>query len=130
MAAWSQSAAVAAPVPARRPRPRPAPKAKPKPRAARRPGLLGGVVWIVALAGLLAGVVALNVAVLQLNQRLERANERVAELKAAKVTLESQLSNATSIPEVADIAQRQLGLVPAPPDQVTYLDLGAAHRGK
>lgn len=82
------------------------------------------------LAALLGGIVALNVAVLQLNQRLERANARTAELKAANVTLEGQLSSADSIPEVSSIAQNRLGLVSAPPDQVVYVDLGAAHRGK
>jgi hypothetical protein len=130
MAAWSQNAAVAAPVPVRRPRPKPAARPKPRAHAARRPGLLGGVVWIAVLAALLGGIVALNVAVLQLNQRLERANARAAELKAAKVTLEGQLSSADSIPEVSSIAQNRLGLVSAPPDQVVYIDLGAAHRGK
>jgi len=134
MAAWAGNAAVAAPAPARRPKPRPAAKAKarpkPRPRAARRAGLLGGVVWIVVLAALLAGVVALNVAVLQLNQRLERANERVAELKAANLALSGELSSAGSAPQVASIAHNRLGLVPAAPDQTTYIDLGAAHRSR
>ncbi|MBD0338533.1 MAG: hypothetical protein ICV67_04505 [Thermoleophilia bacterium] len=132
MAAWAGNAAIAAPAPARRPKPGPAPKAKPTPGqrspAARRPGLLAGVVWIVALAALLAGVVALNVAVLQLNQRLEGANERVAELKAANLALSGELSSAGSAPQVAAIAHNRLGLVPAAPDKTTYVDLGAAHR--
>jgi len=130
VAAWSQNAAVAAPVPARRPRPRPAARPKPRARAARRPGLLGGVVWIVALAALLGGIVTLNVAVLQLNQRLERANDRAVELKAANLALSGELSSAGSAPQVVSIAHRRLGLVPASPDQTAYVDLGAAHRGK
>jgi len=130
MAAWSQSAAVAAPVPVRRPRPRPAAKPKPRARAARRPALLGGVVWIVVLAALLGGIVALNVAVLQLNQRLERAGDRAVELKAANLALAGELSSAGSAPQVASIAHSRLGLVPAVPDQTTYIDLGAPHRDR
>jgi hypothetical protein len=130
MAAWAQHASVAAPLPARRPGPRPAARTKPRAQAARRPGLLGGVVWIVVLAALLGGIVALNVAVLQLNQRLERANERTAELKAANLALAGELSSAGSAPQVASIAHSRLGLVPAVPDQTTYIDLGAPHRGK
>jgi len=130
MAAWSQNAAVAAPVPVRRPRPSLAARPKPRAHAARRPGLLAGVVWIVVLAALLGGIVALNVAVLQLNQRLERANARAAELKAANLALSGELSSAGSAPQVASIAHSRLGLVPAAPDQTTYIDLGAAHRDK
>lgn len=129
MAAWSQNAAIAVPAPVRRPRPAAA-RPKPRARAVPRPGLLSGVVWIVALAALLAGIVALNVAVLQLNQRLERANARTAELKAANLALSGELSSAGSAPQVASIAHSRLGLVPAKPDETTYIDLGAAHRGK
>ena len=128
MAAWAQNTAVAAPAPARRPRPRPVPRTKQ--RAARRPALLGGIVWIVVVAALLGGIVALNVAVLQLNQRLERANDRAVELRAANLALNGQLSSAGSAPQVVAVAQRQLGLVPASPDETAYVDLGAAHRGK
>jgi hypothetical protein len=130
MASWAEHATVATPAPARRPRPRAAPRPKPKARAARKPGLLGGVVWIVVLAGLLGGIVALNVAVLQLNQRLERANDRAVELRAANLALSGQLSSAGSAPQVVSLASGRLGLVPASPDQTAYVDLGAAHRGK
>jgi hypothetical protein len=134
MASWAEHATVATPAPARRPRPRAAPRPRPKPkpraRAARRPGLLGGVVWIVVLAGLLGGIVALNVAVLQLNQRLERAQDRAVELRAANLALSGQLSSAGSAPQVVSVASGRLGLVPASPDQTAYVDLGAAHRGK
>jgi hypothetical protein len=136
MASWAEHATVATPAPARRPRPRAAPRPRPKPkpkpraRAARRPGLLGGVVWIVVLAGLLGGIVALNVAVLQLNQRLERAQDRAVELRAANLALSGQLSSAGSAPQVVSVASGRLGLVPASPDQTAYVDLGAAHRDK
>src|ERR671910_78336 len=121
MASWAEHATVATPAPAPRPRPRAAPKprprSKPKARAARRPGLLGGVVWIVVLAGLLGGIVALNVAVLQLNQRLERANDRAVELRAANLALSGQLSSAGSAPQVVSLASHRLRVLPASPDQ-------------
>lgn len=120
MAAWASSAA-AAPAPARkaRPKPRPRPKAQPRKR-----GVLGGVVWIVGLAALLGGIVALNVAVLQLNVRLDREADRKAELRAGNDLLSAQLSRAVSAPQVAAVAHRQLGLVPAAPDEIVYVELG------
>ena len=44
-------------------------------RAAGQRRLAGGVAWIVIVAALLAGVVAVNVAVLQLNLGLDGVNE-------------------------------------------------------
>jgi hypothetical protein len=122
MAARPQGAAVAAPIPAR---PALRPQAARRPRAARRTGVLGGVVWIVVLAVLLGGIVALNVAALQLNVALQRANERKTELRAETAALSGRLSSAGSVPQVAFVADHRLGLVPAVP---TYLDLAARHR--
>ena len=108
---------------------RPAPKRKPRPAARRRAvarkkaGVLGGIVWIVLLAALLGGIVALNVAVLQLNVRLQQANSAKADVRARNVAIAGQLSSAGSAPQVASAAQQKLGLVSAPPDQVTYVDL-------
>lgn len=119
MAAWASGAAVAAPAPARKPRPRPRPKARPQ----RQPALLGGVVWIGVLAALLAGIVALNVAALQLNVRLDRLAETKAELRASGDALSAQLTQAGSPPQVAAVADRRLGLMPASPEQITYVDL-------
>ena len=67
---WFGAEAVA-PTPARPPRRRPAPAAVPSPRrraSGRR--LTGGIVWISVFAVLLAGIVAVNVAVLRVNVRL------------------------------------------------------------
>ena len=110
--------AAGAPVEAPRVRPRP----RPRPRARRsRPRLLGGVLGIVALAALLAGVVALNVAVLQLNLRLDELGQERARLRAANATLALQLSTAGA--QVEQLAQRRLGLVRATPEQTTYVRL-------
>lgn len=126
MAAWS-SQAVAAPAPARTRKARP--QARPRPQARkRRPALLGGVFWIGLVAALLAGVVALNVAVLQLNVRLEQLAHRKAEVRAENALLSAQLSSAASAPQVAARARAKLGLEPATPEQMSYIDLARAHR--
>lgn len=99
-------------------------RAPARPRPLSRPTLLSGILWIVALAALLGGIVALNVAVLQLNVRLERAEQAKEELRAANDSLSGRLSRAGSIPQVALTADRLLGLVPASPEETTYVDLG------
>ena len=80
--------------------------------------------WIVVLATLLAGVVALNVAVLQLNVRLDKLGRERAQLRADNAALASELSSAAAAPRIQTLAQRRLGLVFAPPDQTMYVELG------
>jgi len=103
--------------------PRAAAQRRPQPTSRRRPGIVGGVVWIGALAALLAGIVALNVAVLQLNVRLEELARERANLRAANATLSAQLSQAAAIPQLEALAVNQLGLVPATHEQTTYVEL-------
>jgi cell division protein FtsL len=124
MAAAGQGAAARAqPAPQRR-RPARAPaRTRPARRAARRGGILGGVLWIGILAVLLGGVVALNVAVLGLNVRLDDLARERASLKAENAALESQLSSAASSPQVESLARKRLGLVPSDPEQTTYVQL-------
>ena len=108
---------------------RPAPRARadarpaPRRRAAERPDLLGGVLWIVVFGVLLAGVVALNVAVLELNLRLDRVARERADLRAANAALAAQVSSAQSTPQIEQLARRRLGLVPAAPEQTEYVEL-------
>jgi cell division protein FtsL len=117
MASWATAAAhVEAPA---QPRRRPRPVA----RRATNP-LRSGVTWIVVLATLLAGVVALNVAVLQLNVRLDKAGRERAQLRADNAALASELSSAAAAPRIQTLARKRLGLVFAPPDQTTYVELG------
>jgi cell division protein FtsL len=108
-----------------RPRTRSTPRSRPtsRRRSARRSGLFGSVVWIVALAVLLAGVVALNVAVLQLNLRSDRLARDRADLRDANASLQAQLSRAASNPRLESLAQKRLGLVLAKPDQRTDIIL-------
>ena len=126
MASWSDAApALPAPRPRSRPRPKPVPP-KRKPQARR--GVAGGVVWIVVVAVLLAGVVALNVAVLQLNVRLDKLDTQRAHLRAEKQALASQLSMAAASPRIQLQGQKQFGLVPANPAETTYVRLGPRTR--
>lgn len=118
MAAWS-GAAHASTAPAARPRPRP----RPAGRAAPRRRVAGGVVWIGALAVLLAGVVAMNVAVLRLNIRLDQLGKERADLRAQNAALASRLSSAAAAPRIQQSAASRLGLVQATSDQTTYLHL-------
>ena len=118
MAASAPAAQVAAPALRRRP-------AKPAParRAARETRVAGGVLWIVLLAVLLSGIVALNVAVLRLNLELDRLGQERAELRARNAELASRISSSASAPRIETLARTRLGLVPAQPGETTYIDL-------
>lgn len=122
--------AVAAPQarPARRApaEPAQAPRVRPSrtvARATARPRLGRGVVWILAIAGLLAGIVALQVAVLQLRMEGGRLQSEIVEIEAQNAKLESEISSAASVARVEGAARGPLGLVP--PSKTTYLELPA-----
>jgi cell division protein FtsL len=127
MASWSDAAPV---LPSPRPRSRPRPRLQPAPK--RRPqarrGVAGGVVWIAVVAVLLAGVVALNVAVLRVNVQLDKLDTQRAHLRAEEQAIESQLSMAAAAPRIQLQAQKQFGLVPANPAETTYVRLGPRTR--
>jgi cell division protein FtsL len=89
-------------------------------RRARRT-FAGGVLWIVVLGVLLAGVVAVNVAVLQLTVRVDRLGSERAELKADNARLRARLSSASASMRIEQEARTKLGLVPADPLQTTYV---------
>ena len=94
------------------------------PRAVRRERrVAGGVVWIGIVAVLLAGVVAMNVAVLRLNMKLDHLGRQRSDLQAQNAALSSQLSSAAAAPRIQGLAAKRLGLVQATPDQTTYLTL-------
>jgi|SRR5215218_7971488 cell division protein FtsL len=111
-------------------------RAKPKPRAAprarRRParsrGVAGGIVWIVFVTALLAGVVALNVAVLRLNVQLDDLAREKHELRASNNELASRLAAVEASGRIQALARTRLGLIPAEPDQATYLTLERGSR--
>ena len=112
MATWAAEA--------ERPQPRPRSAPRPVPRQRR---VAGGVFWIGVVAALLAGVVALNVAVLRLNMKLDRLGRERADLRAQNAALSVQLSSAASAPRIQGLAAQRLGLVQATPDQTSYVTL-------
>jgi len=89
---------------------------KPAPR--RR--VAGGVVWIGVIALLLAGVVALNVAVLRLNVRLDEMGQERAQLHADNAQLSSEIAARAASGRIVTLANGRLGLTQTSP---TYLDL-------
>jgi hypothetical protein len=72
---------------------------------------------------LLAGVVALNVAVLRLNLTLDDLGQQRTKLRAQNQALASQLSAAADSLKIEALARRVLHLEPAPPERIHYLDL-------
>jgi hypothetical protein len=123
---WFAAEAVAAPAPVRRRRPKPASnkllQARPRTRRKQR-RVTAGVLWISAFALLLAGVVAVNVAVLQANMRLDRLGQERASLRGENAALASELSAAEAGPRVASLAARKLGLVQAAGDRMSYVEI-------
>jgi cell division protein FtsB len=93
-------------------------------RSPRKPSrLTGGVIWIALLAILLAGVVALNVAVLRLNMRYDKLGRTKVELAAQNADVQSQLSSGAATEKIQQQARTQLGLVSANPDSTKYIQL-------
>jgi cell division protein FtsL len=84
-----------------------------------------GVLWIVIVGSLLAGLVALNVAVLQLNVRLDKLGHERATLRDENSALASRFSSARAAPRIQSLARHRLGLEPAPPELMTYVELGS-----
>lgn len=105
--------------------PRAAVKGRRKPaRRAAKPRLLGGgVLSIVLVAALLAGVVAVNVAVLQLNVKLDSSGRERSQLKADIAGLRAELSSTSATSRIERVATHELGLVLADPETTTYVPL-------
>jgi cell division protein FtsL len=93
-----------------------------RPRLARG-AFTGGILWIVLVAALLAGVVAINVLVLRLNVRLDDLRHDRAELKAEIASTRAQLSSASANARIENEAASKLGLVEADPNTTTYVRL-------
>jgi cell division protein FtsL len=101
------------------------PRRKSGARTKAKPQLLGGgVLWIVLFAALLAGVVAVNVAVLRLNVELDRTGQERSQLKADVAALRSELSSTAATSRIERVATDELGLELADPETTTYVTLG------
>lgn len=85
--------------------------------------MTGGMFWIALIAVLLAGVVALNVAVLRLNVRYDRLGRTKVDLVAQNADLQYQLSSAAATQKIQQQARSELGLVAANPDTTRYIKL-------
>jgi hypothetical protein len=110
----------------RAPRRQERPRARTRPRRKAAPArrVAGGAVWIVVLGFLLAGVVALNVAVLRLNLRSDELTRESVQLRADSAELASKLAAGSASARTSSRARRELGLQPADPSTTTYLQLG------
>lgn len=110
---------------ARAPRTRAQARARTRPRTRRKPAagrrVAGGAIWIVLMGLLLAGVVALNVAVLRLNIQSDQLTEERSQLRAESAELSSQLALRAASARTSSLARNQLGLQPA--STTRYLDL-------
>jgi cell division protein FtsL len=115
MPSWSAVAYADAPAAAPRRRARPVTSRRVDP-------LRNGVLWIVVVGTLLAGLVALNVAVLQLNVRLDQLARDRATLRDQNAALQSTISSAKVLSRIQARARTQLGLVPV--SDTTYVELG------
>ena len=73
---------------------------------------------------LLAGVVALNVAVLRLNLQYDQLARDRDKLRAESGELASELATRYASARTSSLARRQLGYETADPLTTTYLDLG------
>jgi cell division protein FtsB len=92
-------------------------------RARRRAVERRGAVWIGVMALLLAGVVALNVAVLRLNVGLDGLDQERARLRAEKAELVSRLAGELSSARIEERARTELGLVPVDAGETRFVEL-------
>jgi uncharacterized protein HemX len=116
----AQAAVITAPS---RTRPRTKPASKPKARARHKSRSRGAIIWIAVSAVLLAGVVFVNLAVLQLNLKVDKATQERTQLRATTAQLQSQLSAALASPRIQAQARRVDGLVPADPSTFGHINL-------
>jgi cell division protein FtsL len=83
----------------------------------------GGVFWIVVLASLLAGVVAVNVAVLRLNLELDGVARQRSQLKADVASVRVELAKVAATAQIERAATEELDLFAADADDMIYVTL-------
>jgi cell division protein FtsL len=81
------------------------------------------VIWIVAIGLLLVGVVFMNVVVLRMNMRLDQLGRQRAQLQGENAALASSVSSELAAARIQAQARKDLGVVPADPNETTYVDL-------
>jgi cell division protein FtsL len=128
---FAHATEIAAPAPAqRRPARSTQKRAAATTRSRRKPAqrrVRAHIVWMVVFALLLAGVVAVNVAVLRAHVAVTRLDQKREQLQARNQALASELSQASSAPQI-ERAARRLGLVQASAGNTSYTDLTSPRR--
>jgi len=117
-------------LPARAPRPRRAPEPPPAPavvprrvrRVRPRRITAGGAAWVVLLAALLGGIVALNVAALRDSIDVNRLQAQARQLSDANRLAQNQVTSLSS-PVAIGLAAAKLGMRQADPNTTKYLSL-------
>jgi cell division protein FtsL len=104
-----------------------APRAVPRRRVRPRRMTAGGAVWVVVLAALLGGIVALNVAALRDSIEVNRLQAHAQQLQDENRLLRNQVTNLSS-PTSIGVAAQRLGMVPADPNTTQYVRLHRPHR--
>jgi cell division protein FtsL len=123
------------------PRRRSGPVAKPRPVAAPAPKvarvaersasvlidqLLRGRTWVVVIGALLAGIVFLNVSVLQLNRGIATTDAKSQVLERTNSTLRERVATLNSAERIQRLAEQRGYVLPQPGD-VTYLRPSSAN---
>jgi cell division protein FtsL len=106
------------------------PVAAPAPRVARRVAqgsasvvldqLLRGRTWVVVIGALLAGIVFLNVSVLQLNRGIASTDAKATTLERTNSSLRERVATLNSAERIQRLAEQRGYILPQPGD-VTYL---------
>jgi cell division protein FtsL len=124
VAARRLEGAAPAPAPARPSRSGGPRTARPPRPAARRVGFGRPLLWIGLVTALLAGIVALNVAVLQLRMERGRVADDVEQVRAENAGLRAEIAIAAAPGRIERIARAELGLVA--PGELAYVTLPPA----
>ncbi|HEY8858209.1 MAG TPA: hypothetical protein VIM27_02065 [Gaiellales bacterium] len=123
------SVAAPARAPARpRRRAQPAPVAVPRRARRVRPRRLtmGGAAWVIVLAALLGGIVALNVATLRDSIEVSRLQARARQL-ASQNQLQQNRVTSLSSPVAIGLEATRLGMHLADPNTTRYVNLPTRH---
>jgi len=127
---WFAHAEIAEPVSAPRRRRPPAQRPAASVRSRRKPvqrRVRAHIVWMILFALLLAGVVAVNVAVLRAHVAVTHLDQQRAQLQAQNQALASLLSAKSSAPRI-EAAARRLGMAPASAANTSYFVLPSLRR--
>jgi hypothetical protein len=92
-------------------------------------GILRGRAWVFVIGVLLAGIVFLNVSVLELNRGIASTAAKTDELQRANSTLRDRVAKLDSAERIQRLAEARGFVLPQPGD-VTYLDPRPEHDAK